>query len=301
MTGVKTTKIKEITIISGKGGTGKTTLTAAFATLAHPDAVLADCDVDAADLHLILKPKILERKEFHGLNVAAIDGGKCITCGNCVQACRFDAITESIEIVREKCEGCGVCELVCPENAISLVERVDGESYTSDTRFGPLSHARLQAGGEASGKLVAEVRSTARLLAKKYGKSMILSDGPPGIGCPVISTISGTNLAVLVTEPTVSGISDLKRVLETTDHFNVPTGVVINKSDINPVRTREIHDFCGSHNIPIFGEIRYDNLATEAMVAEKSIIEYSEDTMSKNIARIWNKILFAVGSQCNDT
>jgi len=284
------TPVREITVISGKGGTGKTTLAAAFASLAHPYAVLADCDVDAADLHLILKPEITGRKDFHGLNVAEIDMGKCIRCGKCAAACRFDAINPEIEVVHEKCEGCGVCELVCPEDAISLVDRVDGELFTSDTRFGPMAHARLQAGGEASGKLVAEVRSKARLLAHERDKRLIISDGPPGIGCPVISAISGTDLAVIVTEPTVSGISDLKRVLETAAHFKVPAGVIVNKSDVNPGKTEDIRKFCSERAIPMFGELPYDMVATESMVAEQSVVEFSDGEFTKRVKEIWDAI-----------
>lgn len=323
MIGKTTPTIREITVISGKGGTGKTTLAAAFATLAHPDAVLADCDVDAADLHLILEPKIFERKDFHGLNVAEIDAEKCILCGKCAEACRFDAIIpcngeeigegidgvaigddtgdnardnghsisqDGMEIIRERCEGCGVCELVCPVDAVSLVDRVDGELYTSETRFGPMAHARLQAGGEASGKLVAEVRSKARLLAQEHGKELIISDGPPGIGCPVISAISGTDLAVVVTEPTVSGISDMERVLEVAAHFKVKSGVIVNKSDVNPGKTEDIRTFCGAHDIPVFGELPYDILVTEAMVAEQSIVEFSDGEFAATVREIWRAI-----------
>lgn len=284
------TTIREITIISGKGGTGKTTLAAAFATLAFPDAILADCDVDAADLHLILKPEIMERTDFRGSDVAQLDEQICIHCGLCAETCRFGAITDEIEILREKCEGCGVCELICPVEAMSLSKRVDGELYSSETRFGPMVHARLRAGGEASGKLVAEVRNKARLLAVHHGKKLILSDGPPGIGCPVISAISGTDLAVVITEPTISGISDLKRVLDTAAHFHVISGVVINKSDVNPERSEEIRIYCEEREIPIFGRIPYDMIATESMVVGESIIEYTEGAFADTIRAIWHTI-----------
>jgi len=243
--------------------------------------------------------------------VAEIDTEKCIRCGKCVAACRFDAmivttpiadpdpvnIAGEIDIIHEKCEGCGVCGLVCPVGAISLVDRVDGELYTSETRFGPMSHAAIHAGGEASGKLVAEVRNRARLLAQEREKSLIISDGPPGIGCPVISAISGTDLAVVITEPTISGIGDMERVLETTAHFKVPAGVIVNKSDVNPGKCREIRAFCAAQDIPVFGELPYDMVATESMVAEQSVTEYSDGEFAASIKEIWNVIGTWVGAE----
>jgi len=223
--------MKQLTIISGKGGTGKTSLTAAFASLA--DAVLADCDVDASDLHLILKPDIKKKEIFHGMELASVDKSRCIDCKKCYESCRFGAIDEDINIIKESCEGCGVCEYVCPTDAIKMVERDSGYSYISETRFGPMSHAMLMTAEEASGELVAVVRENAKKLAEKYEKELIIIDGPPGIGCPVISSITGVDLVLIVTEPTLSAIHDLERILEVANHFDVPAVEGRNKYDIN--------------------------------------------------------------------
>ena len=282
--------MKQLTVISGKGGTGKTTLVAAFASLAK-DAVLADCDVDAADLHLILKPKVRETMEFSGLKIANKDPEKCTQCGQCLEHCRFGAIDEELEVVRESCEGCGVCELVCQEDAIRLVDRISGEAYLSDTRFGPMSHAKLFTAEEASGKLVSLVRNNARALAKKHGKDLIIIDGPPGIGCPVISSISGVDLVLIVTEPTLSGLHDLERVLGVADHFKVPALVCINKWDINGKNTSRIERFCKGRGVKVVGHLPYDNIATEAQIHERSIPEYSDGKFSTNIKEIWTMIV----------
>jgi len=207
--------MKQITIISGKGGTGKTTLTSAFISLAI-DAVFADCDVDAPDLHIILQPEIKETHDFYGLELASLDKEKCIECGECVANCRFNAIADEggMEIIESACEGCGVCEYVCPVDAITMKEHKAGKAYISNTRFGMLSHAHLNIAEESSGKLVSVVRNNARLLAEKYGKDLVIIDGPPGIGCPVTSSITGVDLVLIVTEPTMSSIHDLKEYWE---------------------------------------------------------------------------------------
>ena len=223
--------MKQLTIISGKGGTGKTTLTAAFASLAK-DAVFADCDVDAADLHLILNPEIKETIEFSGLKIAEKDNEKCTDCGECLKHCRFNAIDEDYNIINQRCEGCGVCEFVCPSEAIQLVDRRSGVAYRSMTRFGPMAHAVLNIAEEASGKLVSLVRNHARLMAHENHKELIIIDGPPGIGCPVISAITGVDVVLIVTEPTLSGIHDMYRILGVTKHFNIPAILCINKEDI---------------------------------------------------------------------
>ncbi len=219
--------MKELTVISGKGGTGKTTFAAAFASLER-DAVIADCDVDASNLHLVLDPEIYETQEFSGLKVAIKDDEKCTQCGECLEHCRFDAIEEDFAIMPERCEGCGVCEYICPEDAIKLVDRRSGYAYLSRTRFGPMSHAKLNTAEEASGKLVAVVRDNAKKLAKESGSELILIDGPPGTGCPVIAAIAGVNLVLIVTEPTISGKMDLERILGVASHFNIPAIVCIN-------------------------------------------------------------------------
>jgi len=279
--------MKQLAIISGKGGTGKTTLAAAFASLAE-NAVLADCDVDAADLHLILKPEIKETIEFSGSKIASKDEEKCIQCGKCKEYCRFDAIDG--EIIEDRCEGCGVCEYVCPEGAITLIERKSGFAYISDTRFGPMSHAVLNTAEEASGKLVALVRNNARILAKKYGKDLIIIDGPPGIGCPVISAVSGADLVLIVTEPTLSGIYDMERILGVANHFNIPAVVCINKFDINPGNTQLIEKYCDENGLEVVGKIPYDETPTKAMIQEKTIIEFSDNEFSNNVKNIWENI-----------
>jgi MinD superfamily P-loop ATPase len=281
--------MKQLAIISGKGGTGKTTLAAAFASLAE-NAVLADCDVDAADLHLILKPKINETIEFSGSKIASKDEEKCTRCGKCKEYCRFDAINEDLNLVEDRCEGCGVCEYVCPEGAITLIERKSGFAYISDTRFGPMSHAVLNTAEEASGKLVALVRNNARILAKKYGKDLIIIDGPPGTGCPVISAISGVDLVLIVTEPTLSGIHDMERILGVANHFNIPAVVCINKFDINHENTLIIEGYCEENGLEVVGKIPYDETPTKAMIQEKTIIEFSDSEFSNNVKNIWENI-----------
>jgi MinD superfamily P-loop ATPase len=281
--------MKQLAIISGKGGTGKTTLAAAFASLAE-NAVLADCDVDAADLHLILKPEIKETIEFSGSKIASKDEEKCTRCGKCREYCRFDAIDEYLNLVEDRCEGCGVCEYVCPEDAITLRERKSGFAYISETRFGPMSHAVLNTAEEASGKLVALVRNNARILAKKYGKNLIIIDGPPGIGCPVISAISGADLVLIVTEPTLSGIHDMERILGVANHFNIPAVVCINKFDINHENTLIIEKYCKENELEVVGKIPYDETPTKAMIQEKTVIEFSDADFSNNIRNIWENI-----------
>jgi MinD superfamily P-loop ATPase len=281
--------MKQLAIISGKGGTGKTTLAAAFASLAE-NAVLADCDVDAADLHLILKPEIKETIEFSGSKIASKDKEKCIKCGECREYCRFGAINEDLNLVGDRCEGCGVCEYVCPEDAITLYERKSGFACISETRFGPMSHAVLNIAEEASGKLVALVRNNARVLAKKYGKDLIIIDGPPGISCPVISAISGANLVLIVTEPTLSGIYDMERILAVARHFNILAVVCINKFDINPDNTQHIEKYCEENGLEVVGKIAYDETPTKAMIQEKTVIELSDGEFSSNIKNIWENI-----------
>ena len=284
--------IKQMTVISGKGGTGKTTITASFASLAK-DAVFADCDVDAADLHLILNPNIIETHEFSGLKLAVKDPELCTDCGECLAHCRFNAITDDFYIINERCEGCGVCELVCPVDAIKLKERVSGFAYKSETRFGPMAHAVLKTAEEASGKLVNMVRNFARLIAHEKKSELIIIDGPPGLGCPVISAITGVNLVLIVTEPTISGIHDMTRILEVTEHFNIPAVVCVNKEDINTENTEKLEKFCKEKGVQIVGKLPYDNITTEAMIEGKTVIEYSSGNgeFSKGITQMWKKLV----------
>ena len=281
--------MKQLTVISGKGGTGKTSLTAAFASLAE-NAVYADCDVDASDLHLILKPVVKKTLVFHGLKTALIDKTRCVDCKKCYEHCKFNAIDENINLVRERCEGCGVCEHVCPVNAIKMINRESGFIYQSETRFGPMIHAMLKTAEEASGKLVTMVREKAKKTAEKNKKDLVIIDGPPGIGCPVIAAISGVNMALIVTEPTLSALHDLKRVLDVTNHFETPAAVCINKYDINIENTKKIRFYCEKNHIPIVGEIPYDTIWTQAMIHEKTITEFTTGETAELTREIWGKI-----------
>lgn len=282
--------LKQLTVISGKGGTGKTSITAAFASLAK-NAVLADCDVDAADLHLILKPEIKKTIVFHGSKIAQIDKDTCTDCKKCYDSCRFDAIDKDINLIQGACEGCGVCAYVCPVEAITMVDRDSGFAYLSETRFGPMAHAVLNTAEEASGKLVTLVRNNAKQLAEENEKDLILIDGPPGIGCPVIASITGVDLVLIVTEPTLSAIHDLERIQEVAHHFNIPSTVCINKYTINPENTKIIEKYCKTNNIPMVGKLPYDNVMTKAMIQEQSVIEFSDGELSHDIREMWSKIL----------
>jgi len=280
--------MKQLTIISGKGGTGKTTVTAAFAHLAD-HAVLADCDVDAADLHLILTPDIIREEPFYGGLLPSVDYERCTQCGLCEQQCRFGAI-RSAKVDPVSCEGCGVCAYVCPEQAISMKERLSGYWYISDTREGPMVHARLGIAAENSGKLVSMVRQQAQELAEKEKKNLIIIDGPPGIGCPVIASIGGVDLVLIVTEPTLSGLHDLKRILEVASHFTIPAMVCINKCDINPENARAIEGYCEEKGIVIAGIIPYAPEVTKAMLNRLSVVEYPCAEVTDHVKRIWEKV-----------
>ena len=280
--------MKQLTIISGKGGTGKTTVTAAFATLSDSH-VIADCDVDAADLHLILEPEIEKREEFYGGKTAVIDGDKCQQCDECIRVCRFDAI-ENYTVDPISCEGCGVCVQACPEGAIRMKQHMSGHWFISKTRAGYMTHAKLGIAEENSGKLVSLVRQQAKLIAERDKKDYIIIDGPPGIGCPVIAAITGVDLLLAVTEPTLSGIHDLERVVGVANHFNIPVVVCINKYDINPENTSRIEAYCTEHNVEVVGKILYDSCVTKAMVAKKSVVEYSCGEVTEEVVRIWGKV-----------
>jgi MinD superfamily P-loop ATPase len=281
--------MKQLTVISGKGGTGKTSITAAFASLAK-NAVFADCDVDAADLHLIFKPEIKKTMGFHGLEIASIDKNKCIDCKKCFKSCAFDAITEDISLIKEACEGCGVCAYVCPVDAINMIERDSGYAYISESRFGHLAHAALKTAEEASGKLVTVVRENAKNLAEEKEKDLVIIDGPPGIGCPVIASLTGVDLVMVVTEPTLSAIHDLERVLNVAHHFGIPAVVCINKYDINLDNTNKIEQYCKVNDIDVVGKLPYDITITRAMIHQKNIIEFSDGTLSHEIKDMWHKI-----------
>jgi MinD superfamily P-loop ATPase len=280
--------MKEIVVISGKGGTGKTTIVASLAALAK-SKVMVDCDVDAADLDLLLHPITKEKQEFWSGQKAIIDQEKCTRCGLCEDICRFNAIKE-FQVNPISCEGCGFCYHICPDEAIIMEENLAGSWFVSETRYGPLVHARLGVAQENSGKLVATVRKQANNIAEEQRLDLILSDGPPGIGCPVISSIAGVNLAVVVTEPTLSGIYDLKRVIGVCRHFSVPTIVCINKYDLNEDNTRQIKDYCNDESIDIAVEIPYDNVVTEALVRGLPVVEYADNGISHQIKLLWEAI-----------
>jgi len=281
--------MKELVIISGKGGTGKTSITVSLSALAK-DKVMVDCDVDAADMHLILKPEIELRNDFYGGKGAEVNQKLCIKCGKCKEVCKFNAVTDDFTIDEIKCEGCGVCYHFCPNNAIKFEEKLSGEWYESSTRFGKLIHAKLGIAEENSGKLVTKIRNNARLVANKNNCDLIIVDGSPGIGCPVIASISGASLVLIITEPTLSGIHDSKRVFELTKHFRIPACICINKYDINLELTEKIEMFCTKNNIELVGKIPYSKEFTEAMIKELTIIEYSEREVSIEIKNIWNKL-----------
>jgi len=280
--------MKEIVVLSGKGGTGKTSIVGSLAALAERK-VLADCDVDAADLHLLLKPRLKQETEFWSGQVAHIDPEKCTQCGLCQDLCRFDAIRD-FRVDPVSCEGCGFCSHICPDEAITMKENLSGHWFISDTKYGPLVHARLGIAQENSGKLVAQVRQQARQIAGERNLDCIISDGPPGIGCPVISSLSGANLALMVTEPTLSGIHDLERVLDVCRHFGVTAVVCINKYDLNEENTLKIESYCASHGIGVAGRIPFDNVVTESIVKGIPVVEYSDGRVSQEIKRLWDGI-----------
>ncbi len=329
--------MKEIVIISGKGGTGKTSMVASFAALAG-NAVLADCDVDAADLHLVLAPTILRREEFRCGHEAIIRQADCIGCGACLARCRFDAVRHikgaddpffsgsrtscenctdvcvrscpvklmvMIRAMKESCgqqnehafvvdptacEGCGVCVWACPVKAIDFPERLSGEWYVSDTRHGPMVHARLIPGGENSGKLVSRVREAARTIAEERKTELIIVDGPPGVGCAVIASVSGASRVLVVTEPTLSGAHDLARVLELTRHFNIPASVCVNKWDLNQEMTERIESEARRVGATIAGRVRYDSSVTEAQIQGKAVVELRGTLAGEDIRAVWERI-----------
>lgn len=280
--------MKELVVLSGKGGTGKTSIVGSFAAIAE-NKVLADCDVDAADLHLLLNPTTTEEHEFWSGQVALIDEDKCTQCGLCEDICRFEAIHD-FKVDPTSCEGCGFCYNVCPDEAIEMRDCLSGHWFISQTRYGPLVHAKLGIAEENSGKLVALVRQNAKLICEKEGLEYIITDGPPGIGCPVISSLSGANLALLVTEPTLSGIHDLERVLGVCHHFGVPALVCVNKYDINEENTRHIEKFCNSQGVELASKIPLDNIVTEALIRNLPVVEYSHNGVSREIERLWENI-----------
>ena len=282
--------MKELVVISGKGGTGKTSVTGAFASMAE-NAVLADTDVDAANLHLLLSPQIIKTNSFSGGKQAYIDPELCNHCGRCKKICRFDAISDSFVVDPLACEGCGVCVWNCPVQAIQFNARKNGEWYISKTRFGPMVHAKLGIAEENSGKLVTLVRQQAKKLAEEQRFDLLIVDGPPGIGCPVIASIGGASFLLVVTEPTLSAIHDMQRVIGVANHFDVPVGVCINKFDLENELTEQIKDYCKNHSIPVLGTIPFDPAVVEAQVNARTIMEQGNPAVSGEFMSLWKSVL----------
>ena len=296
--------MKELVVISGKGGTGKTSLVASFAALAD-SAVVADCDVDAADLHLVLEPRIVRRGQFSGGSRARILPGHCTACGKCEEVCRFDSVfydgpgngrvKKTFRVDPIACEGCGVCAWFCAESAIEFSPANNGEWFISDTRHGPMVHAKLGIAVENSGKLVSLVRTEAKKLAAKRNLDLAIIDGSPGIGCPVIASITGADLVLVVTEPTLSGLHDLGRVTKLTKHFGIQTLVCVNKWDLNAELTAEIETNARRMGIEAVGRIRYDRAVTEAQIKKRALVEYAEVGAAADIKELWSRVSDKLG------
>lgn len=289
--------MKELVVISGKGGTGKTSVTASFAALAERPLIV-DCDVDAADLHLILAPRVRERHDFRSGHKAVVRPDACTGCGACAALCRFNAVAPQeytaggtvYAIDPVSCEGCGVCVRFCPARAIDFPERLCGEWMVSDTRCGPMVHARLGVAAENSGKLVATVRQEARRIANEEARTLILVDGPPGIGCPVIASLGGASLALMVTEPTVSGAHDLERVLSLARHFKVPAAVCVNKWDLNPAMAEMIEARAREHAAHVAGRIPYDPSVTTAQMKGVTVVEHGVGPAAQDVKGLWETV-----------
>jgi MinD superfamily P-loop ATPase len=286
--------MKQLVIISGKGGTGKTVISAAFASLSK-SKVIADCDVDAANLHLLLHPEVQEAHIFSGGKKAFLHSDKCTMCRECVEVCRFKAIEatgeDTIRIDSISCEGCSVCSFVCPVQAIEMKDSMSGKWFVSHTKYGPFVHAKLGIGEENSGKLVTQVRRKATEICAQNILDYVIIDGPPGIGCPVIASLSGADMALVVTEPTLSGIHDMMRIVEVANHFKIPTACCINKHDINYENSSRIESWCQENSTPLLGKIPFDEEIILSMVQGYPLTEHAECAASKEIQKLWEKLL----------
>jgi MinD superfamily P-loop ATPase len=282
------TSVKQLTIISGKGGTGKTTIAAALALLAR-QRVVADCDVDAADLHLILDAKIQETERFHGGRSPVVDMEKCTECGVCTDLCRFGAINDGIlDIV--SCDHCGLCAFGCPEDAITMVEDHSGDWFVSETPYGPLVHARLGIGEENSGKLVTVVRKKASEIAEQRGSDLVIIDGPPGIGCPVMASVAGVDMVLAITEPSLAGVHDLNRILDLAGHFHIPAKVCINKFDINSEMSSHIEHACQERGAEVISKLPFDRCVIDSLVMRKTVIEHPCGEVTKRVKAMWETL-----------
>jgi len=295
--------MRELVVISGKGGTGKTSIVAAFAALAK-NAVLADCDVDAADLHLVLEPKVKQTSDFSGGKQASIITEKCIGCGKCKELCKFDAINfdgpandivaKTFTVDHVSCEGCKVCVEFCPVDAIEFNDSINGQWFISETRFGTMVHAKLGIAEENSGKLVFLIRKETKRIAEEQKKDLIIVDGSPGIGCPVIASITGADLVLIITEPTLSGKHDLDRVAELAAGFKIPTLVAINKFDLNSDMADQIEKDVLKRNIKVVGKIRYDKAFTKAQIMKTSVVEYTSGAVTEDVKALWRNVTYAL-------
>ena len=286
--------MKEVVILSGKGGTGKTCIAGSFAALSR-NKVMVDADVDAANLYILLEPTMRSRESFSGGHTAFIDKNKCIECDDCLNLCRYQAINSDYLVDPVDCEGCGVCAHFCPAEAIEMRENMSGEWFISDTPYGPFVHAKLGIAEENSGKLVTIVRHNARLIAEEKGLDLVIIDGPPGIGCPVISAITGTDAVFIVTEPTLAGLHDMQRVAQLAKHFSIPAAACINKYDLNPEMTDKIQEYCKKAGVHLLGMVPYDPIVSKALVEKSIIVEYSNGSVSTEIEKVWQALTAMLG------
>lgn len=282
-------RLKQIAVLSGKGGTGKTSVLASFAALAQ-NAVLADCDVDAANLHLLVHPTVRQQSEFRGAKIAVRDTTRCRQAGECERSCRFGAITIR-EVNVRRCEGCGLCVLACPNGALKLEPVVNGYCYLSDTPYGPTAHARLLPAGESSGRLVTKVRQMAEEVALQSGRDFILIDGPPGIGCTAVAAMAEVDLVVIVTEPTLSGIHDMERLTQLAAHFRLPAALIINKCDINESNRDHIRGYAEEKSIHIIGEVPFDEAVPQAIAAHAPLVLFSDGPAAQAVRAAWQQMV----------